>query len=91
MCTLLKLRRPIEDLAYRFGVSTSTVSRILSKRLKQIDTQLQPLIIWPDRDVLQKTMPACFEESFGKKVVVIIDCFKIFVDRPSNLSAQAST
>ena len=93
MCTLLKLRlnSPIEDLAYRFGVSPSTVSRILSKWLKQMDTQLQPLIIWPDRDVLQKTMPVCFQESFGKKVVVIIDCFEIFVDRPSNLSARAST
>ena len=56
-----------------------------------MDTQLQPLIIWPDRDVLQKTMPACFQESFGKKVVVIIDCFEIFVDQPSNLSARAST
>ena len=33
MCKLLKLRlnSPIEDLAYRFGVSTSTVSKILSK------------------------------------------------------------
>ena len=56
-----------------------------------MDTQLKPLIIWPDRDVLHKTMPACFQESFGKKVVVIIDCFEIFVDRPSNLSARANT
>ena len=93
MCTLLKLRlnSPIEDLAYRFDVSPSTISRILSKWLKQMDTQLQPLIMWPDRDVLQKTMPACFQESFGKKVVVIINCFEIFIDRPSNLSTRAST
>ena len=49
-----------------------------------MDTQLQPLIIWPDC-VLHKTMPAYFQESW-KKVVVIIDCFEIFVDRPSNLS-----
>ena len=27
----------------------------------------------------------------GKKVVVIIDCFEKFIDRPSNLSAHAST
>ena len=59
--------------------------------LKQMDLRLQDLIIWPDRDALQKTMPMCFQASFGKKVAVIIDCFEIFIDRPSNLSARAST
>ena len=56
---------------------------------------MQGLIMWPDRDVLQKTMPTCFQKSFGKKVAIIIDCFRdcfeIFIDRPSNLSALAST
>ena len=61
------------------------------KLLKQTDLQLQDLIIWPDRDVLQKIMPMCFQTSFGKKVVVIIDCFEIFIDWPFNLSACAST
>ena len=36
-------------------------------------------------------MPMCFQASFGKKVAVIIDFFEIFIDRPSNLSARAST
>ena len=36
-------------------------------------------------------MPACFQASFGKKVAIIIDCFEIFLDRPSNLQARAST
>ena len=93
MCTLLKLRlnSPIEDLAFRFSISSSSVSRILSKWLKQMDLRMQGLIMWPDRDVLQKTMPTCFQEPFGKKVAIIIDCFEIFIDRPSNLSARAST
>ena len=56
-----------------------------------MDLRLQDLIIWPDRDVLQKTMPVCFQASFGKKVAVIIDRFEKFIDRPSNLSAHAST
>ena len=47
--------------------------------------------MWPDRDALRKTMPACFQETFGKKVAIIIDCFEIFLDRPSNLQARAST
>ena len=30
-------------------------------------------------------MPVCFQNSFGKKVTVIIDCF----EKPSNLLARA--
>ena len=93
MCTLLKLRlnTPLQGLAYQFGISKATVSRIILKWLTQIDIRLQDLIIWPDRESLRKTMPMCFQESFGKKVAVIIDCFEIFLDRPSNLQARAST
>ena len=36
-------------------------------------------------------MPECFRSSFGVKVAVIIDCFEIFLERPSNLRARAST
>ena len=43
-----------------------------------MDERLSRLIFWPDRDSLQKTMPQCFQESFGKRVAVIIDCFEIF-------------
>ena len=74
ICMLLKLRlnSPIEDLAHRFGISTSTVSRVFLKWLKQMDTRMRNLIIWPDRDALQKTMPVCFQTSFWKKVCIII-------------------
>ena len=56
-----------------------------------MDIRLRDLIIWPDRDSLRKTMPVCFQQSFGKAVAVIIDCFEVFLDRPSNLKARAST
>ena len=36
-------------------------------------------------------MPTCFQKSFGKKVAVILDCFKIFVKHPPNLQARAMT
>jgi hypothetical protein len=36
-------------------------------------------------------MPLCFRETFGKKVAVIIDCFEVFMDRPSNLLARCQT
>jgi len=42
------------------------------------------------KEFTKKTMPICFQESFRKKVAVIIDCFEVFIDRPSNLKARAS-
>ena len=36
-------------------------------------------------------MPECFQYSFGKRITVIIDCFEIFIEKPSNLLAQAQT
>jgi len=92
-CVLLKLRTnaDIENLSHRFGVSSATISRILNKWLPHIDKRLCGLILWPDREALQKTMPQSFQRSFGKKVAVILDCFEIFIERPSNLRARAST
>lgn len=36
-------------------------------------------------------MPECFQVAFEHKVAVIIDCFEIFVEKPSNLKARAAT
>ena len=36
-------------------------------------------------------MPECFWISFGDKVAVIIDCFKVFIEHPSKLLASACT
>ena len=87
----LRLDCPLQDFAYRFDVSVATVSRILLKWLTILDTKLRPLIKWPEREVLWIFTPACYRASFGKKVVVIIDCFEVFIDRPSNLLGRAST
>ena len=86
----LRLDLPFKDLAYRFGLSVSTISRIFSKWLTIMDGRLSSLIVWPDRDSLCKTMPQCFR-SFEKKVAVILDCFEVFIDRPSSLLARAIT
>ena len=91
--TMLKLRLncQLQDLAQRFSVSLSTVSRIILKWLKALYARLKKRIIWPDREALKKTMPVCFQAAFGSKVAVIIDCFEIFIDQPSNLQARAYT
>ena len=53
-----------------------------------MDIRLQNLSIWLEREELQRTMPKCFKVLFGTKVAIIIDCFEVFIERPSNLEAQ---
>jgi len=52
---------------------------------------MRPLIMWPERENLRKTTPECFRAEFGDKVAVIIDCFEVFIERPSNLLARSCT
>ena len=67
-----------------------TVNRIFSCVLGVLFDNLKPLILWPDRDALRKTMPMVFQKHYPT-CVVIIDCFEIFIDRPTNLLARAQT
>ena len=87
----LHLNLPLKDLAYRFGILQPTVSRIWHKWIDVLYKRTQFFIQWPERDLLQATMPMEFRKAFGTKVVVIIDCFELFIERPSNLLARAQT
>ena len=53
--------------------------------------QASPPISWPEHEDLWHTMPKCFQYSFGKKTTVIIDCFEVFIEKPSNFLARAQT
>ena len=87
----LRLNVPFQDLAYRFMVSVPTVSRISSSWMVVMDTRLFPFVSWPVREQLWKTMPMCFQYAFGRKVTLVIDCFEVFIERPTNLLARAQT
>ena len=93
--TLMKLRLdvPLQDLAYRFNISISTVNRIFHFWIDIMDRRLSSQIVWPERERedLWRTMPKCFQYSFKNNTTDIIDCFEIFIDRPSNLLARAQT
>ena len=86
----LKLNMPLKILLTD-SMFVSTVSRTFQAWMIVMDCRLQPFIKWPEREALWHTMPQCFQQPFGKKVTVIIDCFEIFIDRPSNLLARAQT
>lgn len=47
---------PFQDLAYRFLVSLSTVSRFFSAWIIVMDTRLSCFIRWPEREELWRTV-----------------------------------
>ena len=93
LVTLMKLRLNLgyQDLAYRLGVSISTLSRRFNEMLDIMAIRLDFLIFWPDRENLQKTMPLCFRPTYGLKVAAIIDCYEIKIEKPSNFAARSAT
>ena len=93
MVVMMKLRLNlcVQDLAYRFKVSASCISKTFNAVINIMFTRMKRLILWPERDELRLTMPMEFRKHFGVKVSIIIDCFEIFMERPSNMLARAET
>ena len=95
MCLLtfmrMRMNLGVQFMGHLFGVSASTASRIFYDVLTVAYTRLVPLlVVWPERDILRMTMPMSFRSKFSK-CACIIDCFEIFIERPSDLKARAQT
>ena len=90
--TLTKLRLGLlhKDISYRMSVSEALVSKIFHKWIDLMYRELRQLITWPDRETLRENLPFCFRRHYIN-VVSIIDCFEIFIERPSSLEARAAT
>ncbi|XP_789683.1 uncharacterized protein LOC584740 [Strongylocentrotus purpuratus] len=84
LMTLMKLRLNLreEDLAFRFGVSQSTVSLVLSTWIPFLSKELESFILWPSQEDTHKYYPNCFNKFHGT-VRCIIDCTEIQIDRPT--------
>lgn len=87
----LRLNLPIQVLADMFSVSYSTARRIFYNVLDVLYVRLHPLVTWPERENIKRTMPATFIYAFGRKVTVIIDCFEVKLEKASNLQARNQT
>ena len=87
----MRLNLTLTDLAYRYCVSKSTTSTVFLDVLDVFFYRLRPLIKWPGREQLKKTTPMVFRKHFGTKVVIIIDCFEVFINKPKNVLARAQT
>ena len=90
MLVLIKLRLnlSLQALGYRFNISTSCVSKTFQDIIHVMFVRLSRLILWPGREELRMFMPMVFRKYFGVKVSIIIDCYEVFIERPSNLLAS---
>ena len=92
LLSLMKLRLDLQnnDLAYRFGLSSTTISEILNECLPVLSERLKCLIKWPSKVIIRKNLPHSFRKRFSN-CRVIIDCTEFFIDRPYNLKARGQT
>ena len=77
---LMKLRMNLcdKDLAFRFGVSQSAVSKNFWKWIDLMYVHLYSTIQRSSHEAVVKTMPFEVRKAF-KKCICIIDCFEISV------------
>ena len=93
--TLMKLRMDAsnQDLAIRFAISASAVSRIFTTWVMLLYSKLKKsagLSLWPRKNRIMQTMPQQFMDLYPS-TRVIIDCTEIPIEVPFNPDAQRVT
>ena len=78
------------DLAYRFGISHSTVCRIFITWINFLFFKFKDINLWPSRQQVDNFMPQVFKDSYPT-TRCIIDATEIFIQTPSNPQAQQLT
>ena len=86
----LRLGLLVQDIAHRFDISTTQVSRIFKTWIIFLYQRLRVLPIWPSRNFIDDNMPGCFKLTYPK-TRVIIDCTEIFIEMPSSCRSQSIT
>ena len=78
------------DLAFRFEVSQSTVSRLFVSWVNLMYHKFKQLPIWLPRQTIDKLKPTC-AIAWYPTTRVIIDCTELFINTPSSLARQSAT
>jgi len=79
-----------QDIAYRFNISQSTVSRIIHTWINFLFLQFKEIPLWPKKEVVMEYMPQAFKEQYPS-TRVIIDATEIFVEHPRLPELQKMT
>ena len=86
----LRLGLNVEDLADRFYINPSTVSRIFTTWINLMYVKFKELPMWMSRSKVDKWMPPCFNKWYPT-TRVIIDGTKFYIKKPSSLARQSAT
>ena len=79
-----------QQIGYLFEIHETKVTKVFHKWIDAMFQGLQPLIVWPDKEMIITHLPACFKPHYSK-AVCIIDCLEIFIERPTSLTARGQT
>lgn len=92
LMTLMKLKLNLlyEDIARRFHISDSTVSRIITFWIDTLAKHLSDLIVWLPRETIRATMPEAFRGKYPK-TTCILDCAETFLEKALNLDSRGET
>ncbi|XP_064475789.1 uncharacterized protein LOC135389660 [Ornithodoros turicata] len=92
LLVLMKLRLGLfeKDLAHRFQMHQSTVSRLFSSWMNLLYVKLSALPLWQSREMIDKNMPEAFKEKYPNTRVVI-DATEMRCEVPSSLVLQSDT
>lgn len=90
--TMIRLRLGLleQDLAHRFQVSQSTVSRIICTWINFLFLKLKEIPLWPPKGLVKMNMPADFREKYPS-TRVIIDATEIYIEQPKLPELQQMT
>ena len=89
--TLVRTRKgfDVKFLADTFGISPGQVSRIYNTWITFLSQELSFLVPWPSRSEVKKSLPKRFKKFVN--VRIIIDCLKLFIQKPKIPSSQKIT
>ena len=89
---MMKFRLGLDNitLSVLFGVSAGYISSLFSTWMNFLAQLFEPIIKWPSRHKIKKHMPLSFKLKYPN-TTSIIDCTEVFIQKPKNCSAQAST
>jgi len=71
-----------QGIAFRFGITQSTVSRIVITWIIFLFLQFKELPLWPKGEVVSMYMPEVFKKQYPS-TRVIIDATEIFIEQPT--------
>lgn len=88
---LVKIRQGYgsQHLAFLFDISISQVCRIFSTWVNLLNQCLEPLLVWPSKDIVKSNLPHSFAQYPNTRA--IIDCTEYYVQKPLKPVAQKLT